>query len=58
MSDDHQRFRPTPEQHARAREMMKHVHPAYDRATVEFDRIANGTGSSVSSARRAGGARC
>ena len=23
---------------------MKHVHPAYDRATVDFDRIAIGTG--------------
>jgi hypothetical protein len=29
----------TPQQ-LRAREMMKHVHPAYDRATVDFDRIA------------------
>jgi hypothetical protein len=28
----------------RARETMKHVHPAYDRATVDFDRIAIGTG--------------
>ena len=28
----------------RAREMMKHVHPAYDCATVDFDRIAIGTG--------------
>ena len=33
----------TPQQ-LRAREMMKHVHPAYDRATVDFDRIAIGTG--------------
>ena len=24
--------------------MMKHVHPAYDRATVDFDRIAIGPG--------------
>ena len=33
----------TPQQ-LRAREMMKHVHPAYDRASVDFDRIAIGTG--------------
>ena len=33
----------TPQQ-LRAREMMKHVHPAYDRATLDFDRIAIGTG--------------
>ena len=33
----------TPQQ-LRAREMMKHVHPAYDCATVDFDRIAIGTG--------------
>jgi hypothetical protein len=33
----------TPQQ-LRAREMMKHVVPAYDRATVNFDRIAMGTG--------------
>ena len=33
----------TPQQ-LRAREMMKHVHPAYERATIDFDRIAIGTG--------------
>jgi hypothetical protein len=43
MSDDHQRLRRTPEQQASVREIMKHVPPAYDRATVEFG-IAIGTG--------------
>ena len=46
----------TPQQ-LRAREMMKHVHPAYDRATVDFDRIASAPGSCASSARLAASAR-
>jgi len=47
MSDDDLdaiRVRITPEQRALAREMLKHVHPAYDRATVKFHCIAEGTG--------------
>ena len=44
MTEDRQRFRPTPEQLRLVREMTKNIQPAYDRATVEFDRIAIGTG--------------
>jgi len=62
MSDDDLdaiRVRITPEQRALAREMLKHVHPAYDRATVKFHRIAEGTGILCIECKAwGGGARC
>jgi hypothetical protein len=60
MSDDDLdaiRARITPEQRAHAREMMKHVHPAYDRLPSNFTASRRAPASSASNARNAAGAR-